>query len=105
MPRFPPWTPGAHIDPLLDNGLERQYSLCSTPQDPHTWRVGILGVPDGRGGSRHVHDTLWEGTPVRVRGAGARNNFPLIPAEHHLFIAGGIGITPILPMLEESERR
>lgn len=100
---LPPWTPGAHIDLLLDNGLERQYSLCSTPRDPHTWRVGILGVPDGRGGSRHVHDTLWEGTRVRVR--GPRNNFPLIPAEHHLFIAGGIGITPILPMLEESERR
>ncbi|MFE1928824.1 hypothetical protein ACFW95_00360 [Streptomyces sp. NPDC059474] len=76
--RGPERTPGAHIDLLLGNGLERQYSLCSTPQDPHIWRVGILGVPDGRGGSRHVHDTLWESRPVRVR--GPRNNFPPHPA-------------------------
>ncbi|MGW0763432.1 ferredoxin reductase [Streptomyces sp. NPDC002814] len=40
---------------------------------------------------------------MRVR--GPRNNFPLVPAEGHLFIAGGIGITPILPMLEEAERQ
>lgn len=99
---LPAWTPGAHIDLLLDDGLVRQYSLCSTPQDPHVWRVGVLRVPDSRGGSRHVHDTLHEGTVVRVR--GPRNNFPLVPAERHLFIAGGIGITPLVPMLEEAGR-
>ncbi|MFK0159967.1 ferredoxin reductase [Streptomyces sp. NPDC090493] len=100
---LPPWTPGAHVDLLLETGLVRQYSLCSTPQDPHVWRVGVLHAPDSRGGSRHVHDALREGATVRVR--GPRNNFPLAPAERHLFIVGGIGITPILPMLEEAERQ
>ncbi|MBL1116476.1 oxidoreductase [Streptomyces sp. 110] len=100
---LPSWTPGAHVDLILENGLVRQYSLCSTPHDPHAWRIGILHVRDGRGGSRHIHGTLHEGTALRVR--GPRNNFPLLPAERHVFIAGGIGITPILPMLEEAERQ
>ncbi|GAA2597562.1 PDR/VanB family oxidoreductase [Streptomyces axinellae] len=100
---LPSWTPGAHVDLLLDDGLVRQYSLCSTPHDLHVWRIGVLHVQDGRGGSRHVHDTLHEGATVRAR--GPRNNFRLVPAERYLFIAGGIGITPILPMLEEAERQ
>lgn len=90
------------MDLRLDTGLVRQYSLCSTPKDLHVWRIGVLREEEGRGGSRHVHDTLHEGATVRAR--GPRNNFPLVPAESYLFIAGGIGITPILPMLEEAER-
>ncbi|MDH6455262.1 MULTISPECIES: PDR/VanB family oxidoreductase [unclassified Streptomyces] len=101
---LPSWTPGAHIDVLLDgdaHGLIRQYSLCGHPADRGAWQIAVLREPQGRGGSAHVHDQLLEGADVRVR--GPRNNFPLRPADRHLFIAGGVGITPILPMVEAAE--
>jgi ferredoxin-NADP reductase len=60
-------------------------------------QVAVLHEPAGRGGSRHVHSTLAEGRTVRVR--GPRNQFPLVTADRYLFIAGGIGITPIVPMI------
>lgn len=97
---LPSWTPGAHIDVLLgdDGHVVRQYSLCGRPAERGAWQIAVLREPQGRGGSAHVHDHLREGATVRVR--GPRNNFPLRPAARHLFIAGGIGITPILPMVE-----
>ncbi|MFH9400542.1 PDR/VanB family oxidoreductase [Streptomyces sp. NPDC017638] len=100
---LPAWTPGAHIDLVLAPDLVRQYSLCSSPQDVHVWRVAVLREKEGRGGSLHVHGKLSEGAPVRAR--GPRNHFPLEDAEKYLFIAGGIGITPIVPMLERAERQ
>ncbi|WP_055488374.1 PDR/VanB family oxidoreductase [Streptomyces sp. WMMB 322] len=100
---LPAWTPGAHLDLLFGEGLERQYSLCGDPGDTSSYQVAVLRVDDGRGGSRYVHDELAEGTAVRVR--GPRNNFALVPAPAYLFIAGGIGITPIVPMLAEADRR
>ncbi|MUL77797.1 PDR/VanB family oxidoreductase [Mycolicibacterium sp. CBMA 226] len=99
---LPAWEPGAHIDLLLDDGLVRQYSLCSDPQDAGTWRVGVLLDPNSRGGSEHVHRHLTEGTAIRVR--GPRNHFPLVDAPQYLFIAGGIGITPMKAMVEAVER-
>ncbi|MFD5406230.1 PDR/VanB family oxidoreductase [Streptomyces griseorubiginosus] len=101
---LPPWTPGAHIDVLLDGetgDLVRQYSLCGHPADGDTWQIAVLREPQGRGGSAYVHDRLLEGADVLVR--GPRNNFPLRPAARHLFVAGGVGITPILPMVEAAE--
>ncbi|MFF9020311.1 PDR/VanB family oxidoreductase [Streptomyces eurythermus] len=100
---LPSWTPGAHIDLVLAPDLVRQYSLCSSPEDTRVWRVAVLREREGRGGSLHVHEGLSEGDQVRVR--GPRNHFPLEGAERYLFIAGGIGITPILPMLERAERQ
>ncbi|MFI0898988.1 PDR/VanB family oxidoreductase [Streptomyces sp. NPDC020983] len=94
---LPDWRPGAHVDLLLAEGLERQYSLCGPPGAEH-WRIAVLREADGRGGSDFVHRSLTPGTPVRVR--GPRNHFPLEPAPAHRFVAGGIGITPILPMLD-----
>jgi ferredoxin-NADP reductase len=99
---LPPWEPGAHIDLLLSDGLTRQYSLCGDPRDLGVWRVGVLLDPNSRGGSRHVHENLEEGASVRVR--GPRNHFPLVDAPRYRFIAGGIGITPILAMLEAVQR-
>lgn len=64
---LPAWTPGAHIDLLLDPDTIRQYSLCSSPGDPTRYRVAVLRTPDGRGGSRRVHE-LTEGATVRIRG-------------------------------------
>jgi ferredoxin-NADP reductase len=95
---LPAWSPGAHVDLLLAPGLERQYSLCSSPADRSSWRVAVLREPDGRGGSAYVHDKLDVGVTVRVR--GPRNHFALQPSPAYLFVAGGIGVTPILPMVE-----
>jgi len=95
---LPAWSPGAHIDLRLPGGLTRQYSLCGDPADRSVWRIGVLREPASRGGSAHVHAELHEGTEVDVR--GPRNHFPLVPAPRYLFIAGGIGITPILPMID-----
>jgi ferredoxin-NADP reductase len=92
---LPAWAPGAHADLMLPNGLVRQYSLCGRPGDDG-WRVAVLREDGGRGGSRAVHDLLHEGTPLEV--CGPRNAFALEPAPAYLFVAGGIGITPILPM-------
>ncbi|HEX6354130.1 PDR/VanB family oxidoreductase [Actinophytocola sp.] len=93
---LPSWTPGAHVDVELRSGLVRQYSLCGSPDDP-SWRIGVLRESSGRGGSEYVHDTLAVGDRVRV--SLPRNTFPLEPAARYLFIAGGIGITPLLPMI------
>jgi len=98
---LPAWTPGAHVDLLLTRELIRQYSLCSSPSDSHCIRIGVLREHDGRGGSAFVHDRLTVGATVRVR--GPRNHFPLAGSPAYLFIAGGIGITPMLPMLAEAE--
>ncbi|MFF5493451.1 PDR/VanB family oxidoreductase [Streptomyces aquilus] len=98
---LPGWEPGAHVDVVLGPGLERQYSLCGDPSDRTGWRIAVLREPDGRGGSAHVHEQLGQGDKVRVR--GPRNHFALQPAPRYRFIAGGIGITPILPMLAAAE--
>jgi ferredoxin-NADP reductase len=98
---LPPWEPGAHVDLILDGAPTRQYSLCGDPADHSEYRLGVLRDPAGRGSSRFVHDRLQEGDTVRVR--GPRNNFPLVDSPRYLFIAGGIGITPILPMIRAVE--
>ncbi|WP_304451558.1 PDR/VanB family oxidoreductase [Nocardiopsis sp. YSL2] len=94
---FDPWEPGAHVDLVLGPDLVRQYSLCGDPAERDVLRVAVLDVPDGRGGSRFVHERLAEGSTVRLR--GPRNAFPFLPAPRYVFVAGGIGITPLLPMV------
>lgn len=98
---LPAWSPGAHVDLVLDDGVMRQYSLCGDIRDVAMWRIAVLREAVGRGGSKHVHDALAAGTPVQVR--GPRNRFGLVEADRYLFIAGGIGITPILPMIAAVE--
>ncbi|MFC9557515.1 PDR/VanB family oxidoreductase [Rhodococcus sp. NPDC056960] len=100
---FPSWQPGSHIDLVLADGLERQYSLCGDPAERDTWRIAVLREPRSRGGSEFVHEKLSVGDRVRVR--GPRNHFPMPDADDYLFVAGGIGITPILAMVEEADRR
>ncbi|WP_188547626.1 PDR/VanB family oxidoreductase [Rhodococcoides trifolii] len=99
--RLPDWAPGAHVDLILPSGVTRQYSLCGNRWDPYTFRVGVLREPAGRGGSAFVHDVLSVGDVVGV--GGPRNNFPLVPAPRYLFIAGGIGITPLIPMMAQAD--
>ncbi|MFI7034236.1 PDR/VanB family oxidoreductase [Microbispora rosea] len=100
---LPAWTPGAHLDLLLGPGLVRQYSLCGDPGDSSVFQVAVLRENGGRGGSAYVHDRLAEGDTIGVR--GPRNRFGLGESSRYLFVAGGIGITPILPMIEEAARR
>lgn len=96
---LPPWTPGAHIDLFVGDDLVRQYSLCG-PLRGGSYKIAVLLAPDSRGGSRGVHG-LSTGATVRIR--GPRNNFPMIASRRYVFIAGGIGITPIMPMIAEAE--
>ncbi|WP_299532156.1 PDR/VanB family oxidoreductase [uncultured Streptomyces sp.] len=100
--RLPDWTPGTHIDVVLPDGAPRQYSLCGDRWDAYTYRIAVLREPAGRGGSAYVHDRLMPGDQVGI--GGARNHFPLVPADRYLFIAGGIGITPLLPMIQQAEK-
>ena len=90
-----PFTPGAHLDIRLPDGGERQYSLCGDPVDHSRYRVAVREIEGGRV-SRAVH-RLRPGALLQV--GEPRNNFPLEPAARYLFIAGGIGITPLLPMM------
>lgn len=93
---LPAFTPGAHIDLRLPDGGERQYSLCGDPDDATHYRVAVREVEGGRV-SRAIHRSLRPGALLEA--SEPRNNFPLLPAERYLFIAGGIGITPLLPMM------
>lgn len=100
---LPAWTAGAHIDLYcgdLTDTVIRQYSLCGDPADRGTYRIAVRREEQGRGSS-HVHDVLAPGSRVTV--GGPRNHFPLVDADRYLFVAGGIGITPILPMLRAAQ--
>ncbi|MGW3965460.1 PDR/VanB family oxidoreductase [Amycolatopsis sp. NPDC005003] len=95
-----PWEPGAHIDLELPNWLTRQYSLCGDPDDLSAYRIAVRHDPLSRGGSEYVHLFLQPGRTLSV--SLPRNHFPLLPAAEYLFVAGGIGITPIVPMLRSA---
>jgi ferredoxin-NADP reductase len=101
---LPAWEPGAHIDlqlPAPGGVMSRQYSLCGDPADRSRYLIGVLREQVGRGGSAFVHEVLRPGQVLRVR--GPRNHFRLEPSPRYLFVAGGIGITPILPMIAAAQ--
>lgn len=101
LPRF---TAGAHIDVVLPDGAERQYSLCSDPADGRRYQIAVLLDEHGRGGSATIHRLVRVGSVVSV--SMPRNLFAVSPhAARHIFIAGGIGITPFIAMVLELERR
>lgn len=100
---LPPFTAGAHIDLHLPNGLIRSYSLLNPPGETHRYLIAVNRDPNSRGGSRYLHEALQVGD---VLTAGMpRNNFPLDEAaSHSIFIAGGIGITPMWCMIQRLEQ-
>lgn len=100
---LPGWEPGAHIDVQLSPGLVRQYSLCGEPGEPSSYRIAVRREAQSRGGSSYVHERLRPGDLVSVR--AVRNNFPLVVAQRYIFVAGGIGITPVLPMIHQVQHR
>lgn len=95
----PSWEAGAHVDLVLPSGLVRQYSICGGAAGEYL-TVAVLVDDAGRGGSREVRDHAHPGTVLTVR--GPRNHFRLEPAEQYVFVAGGIGITPILAMIKDA---
>ncbi|WP_037610910.1 PDR/VanB family oxidoreductase [Streptacidiphilus rugosus] len=101
---LPSWAPGAHVELLLPvdgRTLLRQYSLCGSPADRDRWRIAVLREPESRGGSAQLHDAVAAGDVLAVR--GPRDDFPFAVGARHLFVAGGIGITPLLPMIAAAE--
>lgn len=97
---LPAFSAGAHIDVHLPGSLVRQYSLCNPPGETHRYRIAVLRDAASRGGSATVHDQLQVGTVLDI--GTPRNLFELAPsAPHHLLLAGGIGITPLLAMAEQ----
>ncbi|MFZ2174156.1 MAG: 2Fe-2S iron-sulfur cluster-binding protein [Rhodococcus sp. (in: high G+C Gram-positive bacteria)] len=95
---LPVWTPGSHVTVHLPNGLQRRYSLCGDAADRTRYRIAVHRAPHSRGGSSWFHTTACPGTVLYV--SAPENHFPLEPAHEYLFLAGGIGITPIKAMIE-----
>ncbi|ORW72431.1 iron-sulfur protein [Mycobacterium saskatchewanense] len=100
---LPIWEPGAHIDVYLPSGAVRQYSLCGDPADRTRYRIAVLELRGGRGGSVEAHRELRCGRIIDI--GLPRSNFKLVDADRYVFVAGGIGITPILPMIREVDSR
>jgi ferredoxin-NADP reductase/nitrite reductase/ring-hydroxylating ferredoxin subunit len=95
--QLPTFQPGAHIDVHLQNGLIRQYSLTNGPGETDHYTIGVKREPDSRGGSVSIHDDVKEGDVLAI--SAPRNNFPLRrDALHTVFVAGGIGVTPLIAM-------
>lgn len=97
---LPHWSPGAHIDVVLPSGIERQYSLCGSPTARGTWRIGVLRE---REGSVWLHDNAHVGATLRVRGPANHFLFAPTAGRSYVFVAGGIGITPLVPMIEAAD--
>ncbi|MDO8143837.1 PDR/VanB family oxidoreductase [Isoptericola sp. 178] len=100
--RLPDWAPGAHVALTLPNGMVRPYSLCGDRWDAYSFVVAVRRDAEGAGGSAFVHDRLAVGDTVRV--GAPRTSFPLVPGRTCTFVAGGIGITPFLSMMQAAER-
>ncbi len=100
---LPKWQAGAHIDLRLGADLIRQYSLVESAPGSKTWVVAVLVEAEGRGGSKLIEKNLQ--VDAIVKSSGPRNHFPVVDAESYLFIAGGIGVTPMIGMCREADRR
>lgn len=98
---LPSWEPGAHLDLQIPGVITRQYSLCGDPHDSSVWRIAVLREPHSKGGSQAVHEFVRPGDVLTV--VGPRNNFHFVDSTSYVFIAGGIGITPILPMVAAAD--
>ncbi|MGI5221998.1 ferredoxin reductase [Nocardia sp. CA-290969] len=100
---LPAWLPGAHLDVFLPSGRQRQYSLCGDPRDRSAYRIAVRLMPHGNGGSIEIHENLRSGDVLRVH--GPNHTYPFVDADDYLFVAGGMGITALLPMARAAGRR
>jgi ferredoxin-NADP reductase len=100
---LPPWKPGAHIDIRLPSGRRRQYSLCGPPGRRTDYRIAVRRIAGGGGGSPELHDSFAVGDTCEFE--GPRNAFYLVTDERDvLFVIGGIGVTPSLPMIQVAQQ-
>jgi phthalate 4,5-dioxygenase reductase component len=98
MPVLPPFTAGSHLTVVTPSGVRRNYSLCGDPADTARYCIAVKRDANGRGGSVSMADDVAQGSTLLI--SAPRNKFELAPrAKKFLFIAGGIGITPILSMM------
>ncbi|MFI5715038.1 ferredoxin reductase [Nocardia sp. NPDC051750] len=100
---LPAWLPGAHLDVFLPSGRQRQYSLCGDPRDRSAYRIAVRLMPHGKGGSIEIHENLRSGDLLRVH--GPRHTYPFLDAGEYFFVAGGMGITALLPMVRAAGPR
>ena len=99
---LPPFAAGAHVSVRAGDGPVRDFSLWNDPAERGRYCIAVLREPEGQG-SREWHERVRVGDIVEA--SAPRNNFPLcVEAEHHLLIAGGIGITPIMAMIADLRR-
>jgi len=97
---LPPFEAGAHIDVMIPGNFVRQYSLCNDPRERFRYVIGVLEEEHGRGGSKAMHNRVRAGDLITI--SEPRNNFALVDgASRYLLIAGGIGVTPMMAMLEK----
>jgi vanillate O-demethylase ferredoxin subunit len=96
---LPAFSPGSHVDVTIPGGMVRQYSLCNSPSDRHRYRIGVWKDPNGRGGSRALHETVNVGDTLQV--SLPRNRFR-VPrnTRRAVLLARGIGVTPILSIAD-----
>lgn len=100
---LPEFSAGAHIAIRTPSGTIRKYSLCNDPAERHRYQVAVKRESSGSGASGEMIDRTRVGDTVMV--GEPANVFALPPrAEHFLFIAGGIGITPIMSMIRQVHR-
>ena len=92
-----PFMPGAHISVRVPNGELRKYSLCNDAEERDRYCIAVKREEGGRGGSISLIDEAKLGDEIMV--SAPRNDFELVTAPQYVFIAGGIGITPILSMI------
>lgn len=92
------WDAGSHITLHLADGRERQYSLCGDPTDRTGYDIAVLDTHGQDAASTWIHRNIRVGSIITV--SGPRNHFPMVPSQEYLFVAGGIGITPIRAMIE-----
>lgn len=102
---LPAFTAGSHIELHLGDGMIRSYSLCSDPAEQQSYKFAVLKEVDGRGGSKKIHDELKAGDELTI--SAPINHFALAgrEARAHLLLAGGIGVTPMIAMIAELERK
>lgn len=99
-----PFEPGAHVELQIPNGARRSYSICSDPSDRSHYMLGVLREPESKGGSAYIHEALEPGDTLLM--SDPKSSFRLAEdATKHVFIAGGIGVTPFLSMLRQLRQR
>jgi phthalate 4,5-dioxygenase reductase subunit len=95
---LPPFTPGSHLAVRVPSGAMRNYSLCNNPHERDRYVIAVKREEKGRGGSVGLIDATQAGATLQV--SAPRNLFELdTRAPEYIFVAGGIGITPILAMI------